>query len=173
MEIQKDRFGRATFTVVGTGLTGIEWIARLEASGHKVTDWAEDILSQPDYDQNHRLEAGKIETFALVLGLEIPKDSDRTTSTLQAIGVRDYGPQAVSDLRGELALLIREKFSIADLNEIDVGYIAVLHKPILDSDGYPGVLFAYRLDDDSWVDANYGFPSHQWHAYGAFPVLAS
>ncbi len=162
---------RITFTVVGTGLSGAEWLARLEAGGHKVSDWARDILSRPDYDASHRLEAGKVYTLALVRGSEISKVSNRTTSALQAIGVRDYGPQAVVGLKGELALLICEKFTNEELKKMGLEYIAVLHTPLVVSNGNPSVLSVNRDDGDSWVSASYGYSRNRWYDEGAFPVL--
>lgn len=131
---------RITFTVTGLSITGAEWITRLTAGGHKLSDWARGILSKPDYDENHRLESGKEYKVTLVFGKEIKKDNDRRTANLKAIAARELGEQSVSGLKGELALLIREKFTNAELEAMSIWYIAVLHEPIVDSVGATGVL---------------------------------
>ena len=164
---------RITFTVIGTGLTSAEWITRLESGGHKPSDYAKDILSKPGYDAKHRLEAGKEYKIVLVRGKEIRKDAERTTANLKALGRRELGDQAVSGLKGELALLIREKFTNAELEAMGLWYIAVLHEPIVSSDGSPGVLRAGRSGGGSWVFAYYGNPAYRWRDDGAFAFLAS
>lgn len=163
---------RIEFTVQGTGLTAAAWISTIESAGHKIGDWARDILSKPDYDAKHRLEAGKEYKIVLVRGKEIARDSDRTTKNLKAVAIKEFGKSSVSDLKGELALLTRMKFSNAELEQMGLWYIAVLHEPIIDSGGDPRVLCSHRVDDRSWVFADYGRPDNYWSDFGAFAFLA-
>ncbi len=165
------KLDRITFTVTGLGLTGAEWVTHLESNGHKLTDWAQNILSKPDYDENHRLEVGKEYKVVLVVGKEIKRDRDRSTANLKAIATRELGEQSVTDLKGELALLIREKFTNADLEVMGIWYIVVLHKPIIDSVGDAIVLYSSRYDGKSWVRAYYDGPGRQWRDNGAFAFL--
>lgn len=164
--------GHLYFTVMGTSLKSKEWQARLKTGGHKLSEYGADVLSKPDYDKNHRLEAGKTYKLGLVFGTEIAKDSKRTTANLQAHALREFGPQANEGLKGEFALLTREKFSNAELEAMGLWYIMVLHKPIVDSDGDPRVLSSNR-HDGSYVGAFYVSPSDQWDVIGAFASLAS
>jgi hypothetical protein len=168
-----EKADRITFTVTGTGLTANEWVKRLEAKNHKLSDWARNILSKPDYDKKHRLEAGKEYKFVLLFGAEIRNDSDRTTAKIKKRAVSEFGKEAVTNLKGELVLLIREKFTNAELEEMGLWYIVVLHEPIVDSDGDPGVLYSRRCKDESWVGASYGNPGRQWRAGGAFAFLVN
>ena len=92
-----DKYGRTLITVTGTGLTALEWVKRLEGNGHRFGDWAREILGKPDYDEKHRLEAGKQYTVALVFGKEIKKDTDRFTVNLRTLAKHDYGKS--NDLR--------------------------------------------------------------------------
>ena len=163
---------RIEFTVRGTGLTAAAWISTLESTGHKIGDWARNALNQPDYDAKHRLEAGKEYKIVLVRGTEITKDSDRTTKNLKAIAVKEFGESSVSGLKAELALLIRMKFSNAELQQMGLYYIAVLHDPIVDSGGDPNVLYSLRNDGKSWVGADCGGPGNDWLDDGAFAFLA-
>ncbi len=160
------------FAVEGVGIKANLWGDRLKSGGHELSKWAKDVLSKPDYDKNHRLEAGKIYKLGLVFGKEITDDSKRSTSALQDLGRHKFGPQANEGLKGEFALLIREKFSNAELEAMELKYIAVLHKPITDSDGNPVVLSSDRYDG-SCVDAFYASPDDPWDDYGAFASLAS
>lgn len=163
---------RIEFTVQGTGLTAAAWISTIESAGHKIGDWARDILSKPDYDAKHRLEAGKEYKIVLVRGKEIARDSDRTTKNLKAVAIKEFGKSSVSDLKGELALLTRMKFSNAELEQMGLWYIAVLHEPIIDSDGGPSVLCSVRFGGESWVRADYDGPAYGWNVSGAFAFLA-
>ncbi len=168
-----DKPTRITFTVIGAGLTGAEWITRLETRGHKLYDWARDIITKPDYDENHRLEVGKEYKVTLVFGKEIRKDFERTTANLKAKAVQEFGEQSVAGLKGELALLIREKFTNAELETMGIYYIAVLHEPIIDSGGGASVLDSNRNGGGSYVGAGYDSPGRQWRGSGAFAFLAS
>ena len=167
--IEKD--GRIYFEVTTLGLTAEEWKARLTKAGHKISNWANDVLSKPDYDLNHRYEADKTLKIVLIKGKEIEKDSERLTKNLKAIAVKDFGTNSVSELKGELELLIREKFSNKELEEKGLYYIVVLHEPIVDSVGRPSVLVSDRGDGESWVRAPYDFESVGWGDDGAFAFL--
>lgn len=177
---------RIAFTVIGTGLSGAEWLKRLEKGGQTVSDRARDILTRPDYDANHRLETGKEYKIVLVNGNEIPKDSERKTDklkefarrelgrteNLRAFERRELGEKAVAELKGEHALLIREKFTNAELEKMGLWYIVILHKPIVDSSGDARVLDTDRADDKPWVSAFCDDPDHRWSNRGAFAFLS-
>ncbi len=165
-----EKGNRIYFEVTTLGLTAEEWITRLKANGHKISNYANQIISNPNYDKNHRYEPGKTLKVVLIRGTEIKKDSERVNKNLKAIAVKDFGTNSVSELKGELALLIREKFSNKELEEMGLYYIVVLHEPIIDSDGRPNVLNSNR-DDGSYVDASYDSESDSWYGLGAFAFL--
>ena len=163
---------RIEFTVTGTGLTAVAWISTLKSAGHEIGEWARDLLSKPDYDAKHRLEAGKEYKVVLVRGTEIARGHDCTTENLKAAAIKEFGEQSVSGLKSELALLIRMKFSSAELEQMGLRYIVVLHEPIVDSRGESRVLCSDCLDGKSWVFADFGRPSRSWNDGGAFAFLA-
>jgi hypothetical protein len=163
--------GRLHFTVRGTGIESKYWPERLKAGGHELSKWAKDILSKPDYDKKHRLEAGKVYKLCLVLGAELATDAERSTAGLKAFALREIGEQSVAGLKGELALLIREVFTNAELELMGIYYIAVLHEPIVDSVSSPRVLNSNR-HDGSFVSAYCAAPGDQWGVGGAFAFLA-
>lgn len=159
--------GRLYFSVVGVGLESAKWPEQLKSCGHELSKWGADILSKPDYDAKHRLEAGKIYKLGLVLGTEFATDAERSTLAVKAFARHELGDQSVDGLKAEFALLVREKFTNAELEEMGLWYITVLHEPIIDSAGYPGVLCSDRYGG-SYVDAGYGDPGRQWRDNGAF-----
>ncbi|MEN9338479.1 MAG: hypothetical protein RI945_204 [Candidatus Parcubacteria bacterium] len=162
---------RIYFEVSTLGLTAEEWKERLIQGGHKLSDWTKDILSKPDYNQNHRYEAGKMLKVVLIRGKDIEKDSERLTKNLKVIAVKDFGEKSASELKGELALLIREKFNNKELEKMGLWYIAVLHEPIVDSGGDPFVLYSFRGDGESWVGTAWDDPGDGWNVDGAFAFL--
>ena len=162
---------RIYFEVNTLGLTAEEWEVRLESKGHKLSDRARDILSKPDYNEKHRYEPNQTLKVALIRGKEIKKDSERLNKNLKAIAVKDFSETSVSGLKGELALLIREKFSNKELEEMDLWYIAVLHEPIIDSAGDPRVLDSRLGGGESWVSTRFGNESDDWFDNGAFAFL--
>lgn len=167
---------RIEFTVRGTGLTAAAWISTLESAGHEIVDWARRVLSHPDYDAKHRLEAGKEYKLVLILGKEIANDLNRTTKNLTAIADKEFGEQSVSGLKAELALLIRMKFSNSELLQMGLYYIAVLHDPIatiFEGDPCPYVISIDRSLGKSWVSADCVKPNRDWPGDGAFAFLAS
>lgn len=167
-----DKFGRILVTVTGLGLTGEEWLIRLEGAGSKPTKWARDILTRPDYNDKHRLEPGKQYTVALVFGKkEFTTDTERTTANLRKRGERDYGKS--DNLRGELALLLREAISDEQLERWGIDYIAVLHEPIVDSGGVPRILGLGRSVDGRRVGAFWDNPGNHWGGDGAFAFPVS
>lgn len=166
-----EKEGRIYFEVTTLGLTVQEWKNRLIKAGHEINDYANDVLSKPDYDKKHRYPAGQTLKVVLIRGKEIQKDSERLTKNLKAIAIKDFRETSVSELKGELSLLIREKFSNEELEEMDLFYITVLHQPIIDSNVVPLVLNSLRFDGKSWVSAYSGYPDFNWYGDGAFAFL--
>lgn len=169
---------RITFTVTGLGLTGAEWITRLEDDGHGVSGrahsmiTARSMLTESDYDTNHRLEAGKEYKVTLMFSKEVLKNSDRKTSKIQSFAISEFGEQSVTGLKAELAFLIREKFTNDELKAMGIEDILVLHEPITDSDGEASILCSSRrLDGSSWVHARCGRSYQPWSFYCAFVFL--
>ncbi|QQR78946.1 MAG: hypothetical protein IPJ68_01590 [Candidatus Moraniibacteriota bacterium] len=167
-----DKHGRILVTLTGRGWTNEEWFKHGEAVGMNFTKWASDILGKPDYNEKHRLEPGKQYTVALLFGKkEFDTDVERTTANLRARGERDYGKS--DDLRGELALLIREAISDEQLERWRIDYTAVLHEPIISSGGNPSILGSDRFDDGQQVRAYVGGPGDRWGGLGAFAFPVS
>jgi hypothetical protein len=155
----KNEHGHYIIEVTGLALTGAEEIARLEAAGFRVGDYAKSMLTStnPDsYDALHRLEDDKMYKVALILGKEVKEN--RTTANLQAYGHSfGYGkPLAGIQPR------IREVVSDKQLEEMGVNYIASLHETINDSGGHPIVLSSDRNGDGQWLLGFWDHPVNEW-----------
>ena len=168
----RNEYGHVIITITGLNLTGADEIKRLEEAGYRVGDYAKSCFASTetdDYDKNHRLVAGQTHKIALVLGKEIARDCDRTTTALRKLGEKyGYG----KPLAGHVPR-IRESVSDKQMEEMDIGYIASLHEPIKDSDDYPRVLNALRLDDGRWINAHWDNPYNLWFDFGAFAFPVS
>ena len=158
-----------SITLTALGLTGSQWIKRLETEGYKISEYAKQVLNSPDYDCE-RMKKGEKVTVQFVS----VKDLNQTVATTQEI--KDFAKTKGWEMpKGELALLIREAISDKQMEDMGVYYIEALHEPINDSVGNPRVLIADRYDGGRWVDAYWGDPSRQWYGSGAFafPLVAS
>ncbi len=166
----RNQHGHIVMTISALDLTGAQEIARLEASGHRVGDYAKSVLlstSKDGYDHKHRLLAGQSYQMVFMPGKTIAKDSDRTTENLRKQGLA-FGYEKP---RAGIVPRIRELLSDKQLEEMGFWYIAGLHDPILDSDGYPCVLGVYRGGAGRWLNAYWDKPGDQWDGCGAFAFL--
>ena len=157
-----------TIKLTALGLSGPGWIRRLEKKKFFVSDWAKEILENPEYEK-HRLKKGEEIEVALVKLTDV--GDDPTTKELQDYATaRGYGLPVA-----EIALLLREAVSDDEIEKIGSWYICVLHKPIKESGGSPFVLFAFRDGGGRRLSAYWVRPGDQWGDDGlfAFPVLAS
>lgn len=156
-------------TVKTTGLTGKQWLARMERGGYRVSVYAKDILLSKEFDAA-RLKKDIKQEIAFVS----VKDLGKEYATAQEI--KDYAKSKGYDMpTPELALLIRESMLNEEIKALDVWYIAVLHDSIKDFDGKPGVLRAHRNDGVQWLNTGWDSPGSRWNDAGlfAFPVSAS
>lgn len=147
------------------GLTGSEWITRLEGEGYRIGTYAKQLLNSLEYDK-HRMEKGEAVEVAFVS----VKDMGKKYATTDEI--RAYAAEkGYLEPKAELALLIRESMTDEAIESLGAWYVATFHEPIKDSDGDPGLLYARRRGDGRWVDADWGRPGDLWSAEGAFAVL--
>lgn len=157
-----------TIIIKGTGLTGKQWITRLENGGYHISSWAEEIILSPEFDKQ-RLKKGEEQTITFIKHSDV--GNSPTTKEIQEYA-KTKGCQMPSP---ELALLIREQVSDEEMKAMSIWYIVSLHDPIKDSVGSPFVLSADRRGDGRWVSAFWDSPDRRWSTDGAsaFPVSAS
>lgn len=150
-----------TKTLIATGLTGKEWLERLEKGGYKVSEYAQDIILSKEFNAS-RAKKGAELNIAIVPHREI-FDSYETTQK-----IRDWGAEkGYVAPTPEVALLVREAFSNEEIEALGFWYIVTLHDPITDRDGGPRVLRARRHGGGRWLGACWDRPDGRWDAGGA------
>lgn len=151
---------KALWTVTSDGTTNA---VVLEAMGRRrVSPWAKDVMSKPQFI----VTRGQTYRLVIIRGDEFATDVERTTANIrtEAARRRYLTPPA------EVVALLGKKFT---QEELGFSYVVVMHEPILDSDGGPGLLVLYRDSDGEWLYAWDGGPVKQWFRGGVFVFLAS
>lgn len=162
----KSEDGLIHFSVTSDGTTGAEWVKRLEKKGYRLSSYAKSVLLSADFQPT------KPDTFRIAVVPGSLFTSDPTTMEVcQELDRR--GLSHGKAINAELACLIREKFSDKELAETGLWWIVVMHEPIKDSGGRPGLLRADRLDDGSWLYAYYDDPGSRWYRRGGFAGVVS
>lgn len=153
-----------------TGLTGSEWITRLEKKGYKVSSWASNILNSPTFKPSKKMELEYVIVRLTVesLSSDIGKKYFYTTQE-----IRDYAEsKGYRTPPADLALILREEISDEDIEKLGLWWITVMHEPITDSDGDPRLLRVSRDVDGRWLGADYGRPGDGWVRGYGFVFLA-
>ncbi|MDA3802906.1 MAG: hypothetical protein PF488_03355 [Patescibacteria group bacterium] len=167
LSISKSRWreenGVIYFSVTSDGITGEEWITRLENKGFRISSYAKRVLRSIEF------ELVEPTTYKMaVLKREIFSDNDKIIKNVR----KEARSRKLSTPNIEVACLIREKFSDEDLKAMDLYWIIAMHEPIKNSSGDPELLSAGRGGNGSWLDAYYGGTGGWWgHSLGfAFVV---
>lgn len=149
----REQDGVIRFSVTSDGTTGPAWIGRLEKKGCRLTKWAKDVLNSPDF----RPTSGVTYNCAVLKG-GLFADENRITRNIRAEGDRRQWLKP----NAETACLIREMFSDAEIEAMGLWWLVVMHEPIKDSGGIPGLLDVFRSDGGRWLDTFYGSPGCRW-----------
>ena len=123
-----EKDGVIRFSVTSDGITGEEWISRLESKSFRVSDYAKSVLSSKGFKPT----SGITYEIAVLKG-EIFSDNDRITKNIR----KEAKNRKLSDPNAEVACLAREKFSDKELEAMGLYWIVAMHEPIKDSDGDP------------------------------------
>ena len=140
-----EKNGVISFEITSTGLTGQQWIEYFEKKWIKISQWARYLLLSPDFKPTNGLKS-RIEVLKGSLFID---DNDRTTKKICTMAEN----RKLTKPNAEAACLVRDMFTDKELEEMDLYWIVVFHKPIKDFDGGPGLLSAGRRDDGSWLGA--------------------
>lgn len=170
-EFERNEHGHIVLTITGLDLTGRQEIRRLKDAGFRVSNSMELCLTSEKYGgyDKHRLVAAQQYKIALMPTKEIIRDAGRTTDGLREHAAENYG--YTKPLAG-IAPRIFELLSGKLMEEMGFSYIIILHNPIKDDAGDPGVLNATRWHDGLWLCANWVYPVRRWDGCGAFAFLA-
>jgi hypothetical protein len=121
-----EKDGIIRFTVTSNGLTGPQWIERLEASGKDISGYAKSLLRSPKFKPTK----GVTYNVAVFMG-KLYAARERFTSNILA----DAKKRKCDEPEAELSCLIRDAFSNADIRAMGLEDIIPMHEPIEDSDG--------------------------------------
>ncbi len=156
--------GVITLHVVSDGTTGEQWIARLEGKGFRLSSYAKDVLRSPDFKPTEG-----VETEIAILKGSLFEDSERITRNIR----KEAANRGYSAPNAEVACLIREQLSDADIEAMGLWWITAMHDPIKDSDRDPVLLSADRNVEGQWLSAYCDGPGSGWSAGFGFAFAVS
>lgn len=149
-----------TYKLKSLGLTGQEWLERLEKKKYNIGYYTKDILLSKDWKP---LEKDVEQEIAII-----------TISNTQTTNeIKNMAKELKYEMpHPEIACLIRENISDKEIQEMGLWYIVTMHEPIKDSDGDPLLLSSDRDDDGRWLRAFYDGPGAFWSDDGGFAFAA-
>lgn len=150
--------------VISNGRSGEEWITYLESKGFRLSKYTKDVLRSSDF----KATTGITYTLAIMRST-LFTDKNRITRKIRAEAEKHgwLTPHA------EVGCLLRDFLSDAELKELDLWWVAVMHEPINDSDGDSSLFYAHRHDVGRWFLTSWGRPDYDWNDQGAFAFLVS
>lgn len=154
------------FSVTSNGVTGKDWITRLEMHGYRIGGYAKSILLSPDFSPT-----SGITSQICVVPSKIFSNSPTNAEVRMHLDNHDIGHGQV--VNAEIACLIREKFSNKDLEDMGLWWIVLMHQKIHDNRGDPYLLFSSRVVDGLWLFADNDYPECKWSRSGGFAGLLS
>ena len=159
--LEKD--GVIYFSVTSDGTSGEEWVKRLRGNRFRVGCYARHLLCSPSF-----VPTSDITTKVAILKSMLFKDNDLVKSKICAEAKR----RKLSKPNAEVACLIREKFSDADIKAMGLICIVAMHESSCAMGYGPYLLDANRYDDGRWLGTYDVGPGNGWcHGYGfAFAV---
>ena len=160
----KEKNGVVYFSVTSNGTTGPEWIKRLGNKGFLLENYAKSVLCSPDFKPT----SGVNYEVAILKGMLFEND-DRITRKIRAEASR----RNLAKPHAEVACLIRDNFSDEEIEAMALWWIVVMHEPIKDSDGNPGLLDVTRNGGGHWLRAYYVRPDDRWSRDGGFAFVVS
>ena len=156
----REQDGIIYFTLPPTdGTTGRQWIERLAGKKIQIGEYSKYIFLSNDFKPT----IGIITEIAVIKGM-LFEDSERVTKNIRAMAesLKFTKPNP------EVACLIREMFTDAEIEEMGLRWIVAMHEPIKDSDGDPGLLGTGWDGYGPWLNARCGRPAYQWHRDNGF-----
>ena len=142
-----------------------EWIDYFQQEGHDPSEYAKSVIRSKEFQPT----TGIIHHIA-ILPAKLWPDSDRITRRMRqdaTAGVFTPG-QNLTDPNAEVGCLIRDFLTDEEIKALGLGRIVTMHPPILDFDGSPSLLAAFRDGDGSYLSAYGDDPDAQWGDAGGF-----
>lgn len=149
--------GITTFSVTSDGMTGTDWIARLENQGFPVGYYTKGVLRSSDFKPTTG-----VTTEIVVLWGGFFGGDDSSINQVYTFAARN--DLLVPNV--EVACLIREKFSNWEIEEMGFDSLLVMHRPIKDADGVPVLLQVARRDRSGYELTYYNVAGIRWQPNG-------
>ncbi len=151
--------GAISFQVTSDGLTGEAWIVHLESKGLRVGPYGKSALRSKDF-----VPTIGVTTQVRVLRGELWVEDQRSTRNIRAEADR----RKFVKPNAEVACLIRDILSDADIEDMGLTWIVAMHDPIENLDGDLCLLAADRDYDGRWLDACNVHIIYTWDRYSGF-----
>jgi len=159
-EVEKwdEENGVIYFEVTSDGTAGPEWIKRLKKQGLSIGILSEEALKSSQFKSTKNC------TYQIaVLKAELFRNGRRFSKTILGSARR----RKLKRPSAEVACLICEKFSEADLKKMGMDVIVVFHEPLLD----PGIILGIECRD--WLLAYSSALDNGWCARTGFAFVVS
>ncbi len=150
--------GVVYFTVISNGISGLEWIKRLEEKGFRLSKDANKILCS----SNFKPTLGITTEIAVLRGF-LFEEKDRITKVVRTKAQKLH----FSMPNAEVACLICERFTDEAIKAANLHWIIVMHDPFKNSDGdlkllgvncsHPGCKLHAYLDSSGTWGHDFGF----------------
>lgn len=160
----REQGGVIYLSVTSDGTTGEEWVKRLEDKDFRVGKYTKSVLRSP----NFKPTSGVTTEIAVLKGM-LFEDNDRITKKIRA----EADKRKLTKPNAEVACLIRELLTDEEIEAMGLWGIVVMHEPIKDSDGVPGLLFARRVGGGGWLNVCDDGPGYGWGRKYGFAFVAS
>ncbi len=160
----REENGIIYFSVTTNGMTGEEWIKRLEGKKYDIGQYAKSVLLSKDFQP---MAPGVTIEVAVLKG-ELFANNDRTPANIRA----DAERRKFGKPNAEIACLIRDQFTNKEIVEMGLYEIVAMHDPIKDSGGVLRLLGAYRPGRGCDLLAFGGDPGNGWFRGSGFAFLA-
>ncbi len=151
------------FSVTPDGTTGEEWIKRLKDKGSSIGDDGEGILRSQEF----RVTSGSTTQVAILRGA-LWNDGFRSVGRIR----KEALYRGLITPNAEIACLIREKFTDAEIGEMGLWSILTMHEPIGGFNGIPSLLGATNRGTQR-LDAWFNNPMDEWRASFSFAFVVS
>lgn len=160
----QEQGGVVYLKVTSDGTTGPEWVKRLDKKGFRVGDYAKTVLLSEEFKPTRG-----VATEIIIIKGTAYNDFDRSTYNIRDIAKRGM----LKTPNMEVACLIRENFSDADIKAMGLIWIVVMHEPIKDS-GRDQILLGLDRDDDGhWLRTYCGMYGRRWNSGYGFAFVVS
>lgn len=151
--------GTITLEVASDGTTGSDWIERLEAAGNRLSKYAKQVLRSHEFQPTN----GVVYNVTILPG-PMFSDEDRITKKIRLVALN----RGLLAPNAELGCLLREYLTDEDIKQLGLWWLVVMHEPIEDSDGNPGLLSVRRRDGGQWLYTYSDDPDDGWFRGSGF-----